>query len=59
MSKESRITELVKNYKDAENKLKKYYGNHPIACLNRDIIRNTRKIFEKEMHEPIDKYLNE
>lgn len=56
MTKQERIQQLVNNYKKAEQKGKQHTTN-PIACLNRDKMRKIAKIFEKEMHEPIDNYL--
>ena len=55
MTREERIQELVKRYKDWDLKDDKtiYWG----SCIARDNKRKIIKIFEKEMHEKIDKYL--
>lgn len=53
--KENRIKELVNNYKKWDEKDDK--SIKPISCIARDNKRKIKKIFEKEMHEPIEKYL--
>lgn len=56
MTKQERIQQLVDNYKKAEQKIKPH-STDPISCLNRDEMRRIKKVFEKEIHEPIDRYL--
>ena len=56
MTKQERIQHLIKKYKEAEQK-NKPHNTDPISCLSRDTMRKIRQIFEKEMHDSIDKYL--
>lgn len=56
MTKQERIQQLIKKYKEAEQK-NKQHNTDPISCLSRDTMRKIRQIFEKEMHNSIDKYL--
>lgn len=56
MTKEMRIKELIERYQSAKSNTK-HNSADPISCISRDIMRKVGKIFEKEMHEPIDKYL--
>ena len=56
MSKKLRIKELVDEY----NKWDKTDNNtkNTLAILSRDHKRKIKKIFEKEMHESIENYLD-
>ena len=55
LGKEKRIAQLVQEYKKWDNRDDK--SINPIACIARDNKRKISKIFEKEMHENIEKYL--
>lgn len=55
MSKESRIKELVDKYKELDNKEKEGYS--VMIYFYRDEKRKIKKVFLKEMHQPIDNFL--
>ena len=56
MTKELRIKELVTNYKKWDEKDNKDVT--AVSCIARDNKRKIKKVFEKEMHESIEKYLD-
>lgn len=55
MTKEERITELVDKYKYWDDKDDD--STDSISLLARDEKRKISKIFEKELHDPIGKFL--
>ena len=55
MSKESRIKELVNKYKELDNKEKESWS--VMIYFYRDEKRKIKKVFLKEMHQPIDNFL--
>lgn len=55
MGKEEFMNKLISNYR--LRMLEDNGTNQPIACIARDEMRKIRKIFEKNFHESIDKYL--
>lgn len=55
MSKESRMNELIENYRS--NMTKNYGSTKPLACIARDNMRKIASVFEREMHETIYRYI--
>ena len=53
--KESRIKELVNKYKELDNKEKENWSM--MIYFYRDEKRKIKKVFLKEMHQPIDNFL--
>lgn len=55
MIREARIQELINKYNEWN---KTNENDHsPMSCISRDNMRKIKRVFEKEIHEPIENYL--